>query len=126
MLTHVEDSQSDEILNLWRRLEGLAMGSAIGLWDDFDAAGLSRLARTTKSANRGHRLLALAEIYDGGSRNDAARIGGAGLQIVRDWVVRFDARGSRRLENQDHAPLGQVRHPAFRAQGSGDQIGPHL
>jgi hypothetical protein len=33
----------------------------------------------------------LVEIYDGGSRPDAARIGGVGVQIVRDWVVRFYA-----------------------------------
>jgi transposase len=37
--------------------------------------------------------LALAEIYDGGSRTKAARIGGVGLQSVRDWVVRFNAHG---------------------------------
>jgi len=37
--------------------------------------------------------LALAEIYDGGRRTTAARIGGVGLQIVRDWVLRFNARG---------------------------------
>jgi transposase len=71
----------------------MAMGVRIGLRDDFDAVGLRRLARTTKSANQGRRLLALAEIYDGGSRSDAARIGGVTLQIVRDWVVRFNARG---------------------------------
>jgi len=47
----------------------------------------------TKNANQSRRLLALAEIYDGGRRSDAARIGGVGLQIVRDWVVRFNARG---------------------------------
>ena len=69
------------------------MGSAIGLRDDFDGASLRRLARSTKSANQSRRLLALAEIYDGGSRGDGARIGGVGLQIVRDWVVRFNARG---------------------------------
>ena len=69
------------------------MGSAIGLRDDFDGAALRRLARTTKSANQARRLLALAEICDGGSRTAAARIGGVGLQIVRDWVVRFNARG---------------------------------
>lgn len=67
------------------------MGAAIGLRDDFDAAGLRRLASTTKSANQGRRLLALAEIYDGANRSDAARIGGVTLQIVRDWVVRFRA-----------------------------------
>ena len=69
------------------------MGAAIGLRDDFDAVALRRLARKTKIANQARRLLALAEIYDGGSRTAAARIGGVGLQIVRDWVVRFNARG---------------------------------
>ena len=69
------------------------MGSAIGLRDDFDGAALRRLARGSKCANQTRRLLALAESYDGGSRTSAARIGGVGLQIVRDWVVRFNARG---------------------------------
>ena len=49
------------------------MGAAIGLRDDFDGTALRRLARTTKSANQGRRLLALAEIYDGASRGIAAR-----------------------------------------------------
>jgi len=35
----------------------------------------------------------LAKIYDGSSQTSAARIGGVGLQIMRDWVVRFNARG---------------------------------
>ena len=70
------------------------MGSAIGLRKDFDGAALRRLARVSRSANQARRLLALAEIYDGGSRTAAARIGGVGLQIVRDWVVRFNARGA--------------------------------
>ena len=69
------------------------MGSAISLREDFDGSALRRLARATKIANQARRLLALAEIYDGGSRTAAARIGGVGLQIVRDWVVRFNARG---------------------------------
>ena len=69
------------------------MGSAIGLRDDFDGAGLRRLARASKSANPARRLLALAQIYDGGSRSEAAKIGGVTLQIVRDWVIRFNARG---------------------------------
>ena len=69
------------------------MGSAIGWREDFDGAALRRLARGSKSANQARRLLALAEIYHGGSRTAAARIGGVGLQIVRDWVVRFNAQG---------------------------------
>ena len=69
------------------------MGTAISLRDDFDSTALRQLARQSKSANQARRLLALAEIYDGGSRTLAARIGGGGLQILRDWVVRFNARG---------------------------------
>jgi len=59
------------------------MGAAMALRVDFDGATLRRLARMTKNANQSRRQLALAEIYDGGSRSDAARIGGVGLQIVR-------------------------------------------
>src|SRR3546814_4437025 len=73
------------------------MGTAIGLRDDIGGAALRRLSRTTRRANQARRLLALAEIYDGGSRTAAARIGGVGLQIVRDWVVRFNARGPEGL-----------------------------
>jgi len=69
------------------------MGTAIGLREDFDGAGLRRLARLSKSASQTRRLLALAQIYDGGSRSEAAKIGGVTLQIVRDWVIRFNARG---------------------------------
>jgi len=69
------------------------MAAAIGLRDDFDGPGLRALAKATKDAAQVRRLLALAAIYDGGARTDAACIGGVGLQTVRDWVLRFNARG---------------------------------
>jgi len=69
------------------------MGSPVSLRDDFDASVLRTLARQTRDANQGRRLLALAAIYDGGSRGDAARIGSVGLQTIRDWVLRFNAAG---------------------------------
>lgn len=69
------------------------MGRAIGLRGDFDGPAVRGLARLSKSAPQARRLLALAQIYDGGSRSEAARIGGVTLQIVRDWVIRFNARG---------------------------------
>jgi transposase len=69
------------------------MGTGVALRSDFDAAGLRQLARVSKDANQGRRLLALAQIYDGGSRGAAARVGSVGRQIVRDWVVRFNVRG---------------------------------
>ena len=69
------------------------MSLPIALRDDFSAAALRRIAKSTKDAAQGRRLLALAEIYDGGTRTDAARIGGVGLQTVRDWVLSFNAAG---------------------------------
>jgi hypothetical protein len=50
------------------------MAAPIDLRDDFDSASLRRLAKTTRNATQSRRLLALAEIYAGGSRTDAARI----------------------------------------------------
>jgi len=73
------------------------MAAAIRLREDFDGSDLRVLAKATKNAAQGRRLLALAEIYDGGTRSDAARIGGVGLQTVRDWVLRFNARGPEGL-----------------------------
>ena len=73
------------------------MGSAIALREDFDSTDLRRCSRTTKDAGQSRRLLALAEIYDGGRRTDAARIGGVGLQVVRDWVLRFNSGGPNGL-----------------------------
>ena len=100
MLAQVVDSQSPESLALWLHIwEDVAMGAAIELRSDFNGATLGRLARRATNANQVRRLLALAEIYDGSSRSDAARIGGVGLQIVRDWVVRFNTRGPDGLIN---------------------------
>jgi transposase len=65
----------------------------IPLRADFDAAGLRLAARRTKDAAQARRLLALAAIYDGASRTEAARIGGVTLQIIRDWVLKLNAQG---------------------------------
>jgi len=69
------------------------MGSAIALRGDFDSRSLRQLAKATKDAGQSRRLLALAEIYDGGARSDAARMSGVGLQVIRDWVLRFNDVG---------------------------------
>jgi transposase len=73
------------------------MSIPIALRADFDAAALRRVAKSTKNAGQGRRLLALAEIYDGGTRTDAARIGGVGLQTVRDWVLALNVDGPEGL-----------------------------
>jgi transposase len=65
----------------------------IALRGDSKASGLRAAARKAKDAGQARRLLALAAVYDGATRTEAARIGGVTLQIVRDWVVKFNAHG---------------------------------
>ncbi len=73
------------------------MGRALALREDFTGSDLKRLARSSRDADQTRRLLALAVIYDGGSRGEAAQLGGVGRQIVRDWVERFNAEGPEGL-----------------------------
>src|SRR5215831_15020387 len=75
------------------------MSAPIPLRRDFDASQLRSLARRTNNGPQARRLLALAAIYDGATRTEAAKIGGIGLQIIRDWVLRFNARGPDALLN---------------------------
>jgi len=75
------------------------MSVPIPLRQDFSAPGLRGLAKKTKDGPQARRLMTLAAIYDGASRTEAAKIGGVGLQIIRDWVVRFNARGPDGLLN---------------------------
>jgi transposase len=79
------------------------MGARVLLRDDFDVDALRRLARRSRDGAQTRRLLALAEIYDGARRTEAARIGGVTLQIVRDWVIRFNAEGPDGLINRKAA-----------------------
>ena len=69
------------------------MSIPVALRSDYDAVRLRQLARRSKDAPQTRRLLALAVIYEGGSRTQAAEIGGVSLQTVRDWVLRFNAHG---------------------------------
>ena len=101
------------------------MGSAIGLREDFDGPALRRLARSSRSANQTRRLLALAGIYDGGSRTAAGRIGGVGLQIVRDWAVRFNDRGpDGLLDGKAPGPRSRLNDDQRRALVEAVERGP--
>ena len=73
------------------------MAAPIRLRPDFDAPRLRALAKHSRDPDQTRRLVALAAIYEGASRSEAARIGCVTLQIVRDWVVRFNARGPQGL-----------------------------
>jgi len=76
------------------------MGQPLPLRPDYDAPVLRALARRSKDAAQSRRLLALAAIYDGGSRSVAARLGSVTLQVARDWVLRFNAAGPVGLVNR--------------------------
>lgn len=69
------------------------MSSAVQLRRDYSAVELRRLARSSKDVRQSSRLLSLAAILDGMSREEAARIGGMDRQTLRDWVHRFNAAG---------------------------------
>ncbi len=89
------------------------MAAAVRLREGYDAVGLRELAKRSVDAAQTRRLLALAAIYDGGSRTEAAKIGGVGLQTVRDWVLAFNAEGPPGLVNgkaPGNAPLLTEAH----------------
>jgi transposase len=77
----------------------------VPLRTDFDATALRAIARKSKDGPQARRLLALAAIYEGACRTEAARIGGVTLQVVRDWVVKFNAHGPAGLI--DRKPPGR-------------------
>jgi putative transposase len=66
------------------------MAAAIGLRNDYGSGGLQAAAKRSKDGPQARRLLALAAIYDGATRTEAAS---RALQVVRDWVVKFNAQG---------------------------------
>ena len=81
--------------------------TSVGLRGDFDAAGVRRLAREAVNADQVRGLLAIAAVYEGMSREDAARIGGMDRQTLRDWVHRFNDEGAAGLVNRP--PPGNPR-----------------
>jgi len=78
----------------------------IPLRADFDAQMVRAAAKRSKDGAQARRLLALAAIYEGATRTEAAKIGGVTLQIVRDWVLKFNALGPDGLI--DRKPPGQA------------------
>ena len=76
------------------------MSAAIPLRTDFDAERCRALARRCVDAVQSCRLLAIAAVYEGKSRTEAARIGGMDRQTLRDWVHHFNEEGPDGLKNR--------------------------
>ena len=75
------------------------MPAAVELRDDYSAGRLRQLAARSTNANQARRLLALAAVRDGMSREAAAQVGGMDRQTLRDWVHAFNACGPDGLVN---------------------------
>ena len=65
--------------------------AAVTIRRDIEAGELRRLARLERDGRVASRLLALAAVLDGHSREQAARTGGMDRQTLRNWVHRFNA-----------------------------------
>lgn len=92
------------------------MAAAIGVRSDYTPGDLRRFARRCHDADQVRRVLALALILDGGSRSDAARMAGVTLQIVRDWVLRFNAGGPEGLATRKAPGPASILNDEQRAR----------
>lgn len=93
--------------------------AGLPLRKDFDADRCRAAARRSKDGSQARRLLALAAIYDGAKRSDAARLGGVTVQIVRDWVEKFNRDGPDGLIDRKapgKQPLLDANHLAALAR----------
>jgi transposase len=76
------------------------MGQAIAVKSGCTSGEVRRLATRAKDAAQARRLLAIAAVLDGASREEAATIGGMDRQTLRDWVIRFNEQGPEGLINK--------------------------
>jgi len=75
------------------------MSAPIPLRQDFGCVAAAQFSQENQRRSSGRRLLALAAIYDGATRTEAAKIGRRRASDHRDWVLRFNARGPDALLN---------------------------
>jgi transposase len=86
---------------------------------DHSSQQLRRLASRVKDAGQARRLLAIAAVLDGATREEAGKIGGMDRQALRDWVIRFNQEGPAGLINKcsPGAPSKLTKeHKAFLAR----------
>ncbi|MBL4748588.1 MAG: winged helix-turn-helix domain-containing protein [Magnetovibrio sp.] len=69
------------------------MARPIPLRTDFNADTLRCLSRNASDSKQTRRLLSLALIYDGFHVLKASRHANVSVQSIRDWVLRFNAKG---------------------------------
>ena len=82
---------------------------------EHSAAELRAQARLCADGRRACRILAIAMILDGASREEAARAGGMTRQTLRDWVHRYNEAGLDGLS--DRARSGRPASLSWVEQG---------
>ena len=65
----------------------------ISVTDKYTAPSPRSVAWRSKHAGQARRLMALAALYDGATRTEAAAVAGVTVQIIRDWVLKLNAHG---------------------------------
>jgi transposase len=96
-----------------------AIAQAIPVRREYTAGELRRFAKQAKDAAQARRLLEIAAVLDGASREEAAKIGGMDRQTLRDWVIRFNEQGPDGLVNIPSPgvpPKLDAAHRAFLAR----------
>jgi transposase len=89
---------------------------------------LRREAARTKDADAARRMLAIALLLDGHSRELAARQSGMECQTLRDWVHRYNAEGLAGLFDRPHGGGTPRRLTAMQENEVADWVraGPEL
>src|SRR4051812_41253886 len=88
---------------------------------ELGAVELRREARRCRDTAASRRMLALALVLEGASREEAARAAGMDRQTLRDWVHRYNAEGLAGL--RDRPPSGrQPRPPPGGGAGRGGAV----
>src|SRR4051794_5338003 len=77
---------------------------------ELGAGELRREAGRCRDARAARRMLALALVLEGGSREEAARAAGMDRQTLRGWVHRYKEEGRARL--RDRPRSGRRPRPA--------------
>lgn len=85
-------------------------------WPGLGAGDLRRRAKRSSEPAEARRLLAIALVLEGSSREDAARAAGMDRQTLRDWVVRYNESGPAGLANRRKPGRTQFLNPAQVAQ----------
>jgi transposase len=82
---------------------------------DMNASDLRLAAKRAADARQASRILAIAMVLDGFSREDAARLCGMDRQTLRDWVHRYNQAGLDGLA--DRARSGRPASLSWVEQG---------